>query len=63
MKISICVACMNNLVVEPGSRHCPDCLASRDRAARPIGRAPSELTADVLRANGIDPKIAAEYLP
>jgi hypothetical protein len=62
MKISICCACMSNLVAEPGARHCPDCLASRDRSPRHTKQSHSELTADTLRQNGIDPAEAAAYL-
>jgi hypothetical protein len=55
MKLRICCACMNNLVAEPGDRHCPDCRAAHDRAAPP----PPALTDDLLRAHGIDPAAVA----
>jgi hypothetical protein len=52
---------MNNLCAA-GEVRCEDCTAGRDgrRAKR---SQPAGLTADVLRAAGIDPAQAAEYLP
>jgi hypothetical protein len=60
MKLRICVACMNNLVAEPGQVRCSDCVPAT--VGRPRKPRRFEPTADQLRAAGISPTEAAAYL-